>query len=224
MSTATIQDLQTYLGGQTIDPDRADLFLRMATTRCTSIVSPLPSGAEDVVLAVAARAFVNPEGVTAETVGPYQVTRAPSTMYLTRDDKATLRRLAGGSSAFSINTLPPGTNAVQLVSVTATAGTFTLSFFGQVSAPISWDASASDLQAALQAIPTVGVGNVAVTGDFTVTFTANLATTPVPTLIADVSDLTGSVTVVTMTQGVFAPGQNLPYWDRSFGHHGFGFR
>lgn len=217
---ATPDDLGIFLNIADIDADRATLILEMAQGLCESIVSPLPVAAKVVVLTVASRSWSNPEGNMTETAGPFTVTRAPA-MYLNKSDKATLRRLSGGSGAFSIDTLPTGTSAVQLISITATAGTFTLSFVG-ATVPLAWDCSATDIQNAIGALGFVGAGNVSVTGTgpFTVSFINDLATTPVPTMTADTSGLTGSVAITVVTVGVFAPGQRLPFWDRDYYNRG----
>lgn len=225
MPTPTTSDLALYLGVTSIDSDRATLILGLAVNLCESIVTPLPDSANVVVLAVAARAFANPEGITGETVGPYTVQRAAAGMYLTKSDKATLRRLAGGSGAFSIDTLPTGVNAVQLITVAASAGTFKLALSGQSTTALAFGATSSDLQTALGALSLIGAGNVTVSGSgpFVVTFVNDMGLAPIPTLTADVSALTGTVTVATTTHGVFRPGANLPYWDRDYGY-GNGYR
>lgn len=221
----SVSDLETYMGmaSDSIDPARGLMMLNDAYNRCALIANPLPAEAQGVVLGVAARAFANPEGITAETVGPYSVQRPTGGLWLSKDDKATLRRMAGAGGAFSIDTLPTGVSAVQLIAIigSPTGGTFTLSFAGQSSTAIAYNASGAVVQAALQAIPTVGMGNVTVTGDgpYTVTFTGTMVTTPVDTIVA-VSHLTGGtgpgVTVTVITTGVYAPGQNLPYWDNGY--------
>jgi hypothetical protein len=221
---ASPSDLATYLGLTTIDENRAMLFLQLAQDKCESVVSPLPIAAMGVVLTVAARGFANPEGVTAETVGPYTVQRGTASLYLTKDDKATLRRLSGRSGAFSIDVLPKGVSAVQLVTISGlpTGGTFKLSISGQVSVPLAYNTTPAAVQAALETLPSIGKGNIAVIGNgpYTLTFINDLATTPIATLTADSTGLTGgtnpSVTVTVVTIGVMAPGQGLPYWDRSF--------
>lgn len=223
LTLPTAADLQTFLGASTIDTPRAMMMLTLAYDLCSTIVSPLPDTAQGVVLTVASRSFVNPEGITAETVGPYSVQRPSPGLYLTKSDKATLRRLGGGATAFSIDTIPAGTSAVQTITVNGlpTGGTFTLNFAGQITTPLAYNATASAVQAALEALPSFGTGNVAVTGPgpFTVTWQNALVTTPIGTLVA-VSSLTGgtnpSVTVVSTVDGVYAPGQALPYWDKGY--------
>jgi hypothetical protein len=54
--------------------------------------------------------------------------------------------------------------AVHLVTVTATGGTFTLTFAAVTTTAIAEAATAATVQAALVALATVGTGNVAVTG------------------------------------------------------------
>lgn len=105
--TVTSADLGTYLGA-TIDEQRADTLIALATQLCQSIVNPLPGPADAVVLDVAARAYANPSNVTSQGVGPYSANFGPvgGGLWLTRQNKATLRRLAGSGGAFSIDTLP----------------------------------------------------------------------------------------------------------------------
>lgn len=218
---ATPDDLATFLGIDSIDYARAALILQFAQSKCERVVSPIPADAIDIVVAVAARGFSNPEGVLSETVGPYTVQRGAANLYLTRQERADLRRLAGLGGGFSIDTLPTGVNAVQLVTVTATGGTFKLALSGQSTTPLAYNASSGDVLAALNALSLIGAGNVTVTGvgPYTVTFVNSLKTTPVPTMTADGSGLTGTgaiVTVVTTTVGVFAPGQGLAPWDRDY--------
>ena len=75
-------------------------------------------------------------------------------------------------------TLP---GAVHLVTVTATGGTFTLTFNAATTTAIAEAATAATVQAALVALASVGASNVLVTGSaggpFTVTFTGTLANT-----------------------------------------------
>lgn len=107
-------------------------------------------------------------------------------------------------------------NEIQTVTITGspTGGTFTLTFNGQTTATIAWNAAASAVQTALAALSTVGTGNVAVTGGpgpatpYTVTFIGALAGTNVPQMTASGAGLTGGTTpavaVTTATGGVVA--------------------
>ena len=109
--TVTPTDLGTYLNA-TIDTERAQLLIGLATELCKSIVvnadGTLPDGADAVVLDVACRAYANPANAQSQTVGPYNASFGPvgGGLWLTRQNKATLRRLAGSGGAFSIDTLP----------------------------------------------------------------------------------------------------------------------
>jgi hypothetical protein len=53
---------------------------------------------------------------------------------------------------------------IQLLTVRATGGTFQLSYEGNSTSPIAYDASAATIEAALEGLPAVGAGNVAVGG------------------------------------------------------------
>src|SRR6185437_14963077 len=100
-------------------------------------------------------------------------------------------------------------NAVQRVQVDGgpTGGTFTLTFGGQTTAAIPYNATASQVQTALAALSSVGSGNVACSGgplpgtDVLAAFQGALATGPLATMTADGSGLTGGTTpgVVTGT-------------------------
>lgn len=102
--------LATYLGIDSIDEDRAEALIGWAQTLCEAIVSPLPAGAAPVVLDVAARAFTNPTNTTAQSmpVGSVSYGAISGGLWLTRQNKATLRNLAGGGGAFTIDVTPEG--------------------------------------------------------------------------------------------------------------------
>lgn len=85
--------------------------------------------------------------------------------------------LTDDGATYAVATTTPGTagtDEVQTLSATvpATGGDFTLSFTGTVAspiaaettAPIAWNASAATIQAALEALPSIAVGDVSVTG------------------------------------------------------------
>lgn len=104
--TVTADDLRLYLGLESIDDARAELMIAQATALAESIVTPLPAAASAVVLAAAGRAYANPQGVTSETVGPYSVQRPQAGLFLTRDERRTLQRLAGRGGAFTVDPTP----------------------------------------------------------------------------------------------------------------------
>jgi len=98
-------DLGTYLGA-TVDETRADYLIDRAIDLCLSICDPLPATADAVVLDVAARAYLNPGNVASQGAGPFPVSYGAGGLWLTRQNKATLRRLNGGGGAFTIDTAP----------------------------------------------------------------------------------------------------------------------
>jgi hypothetical protein len=108
----------------------------------------------------------------------------------------------------------PATSEVQTVTITGTptGGTFTLTFDGQTTAAIDFDAVLGDVDAALEALSNLEPGDVTVSGGpgpgtpFTVTF--NSALGDVPVMTANPAGLTGGTAPnVTVTTGT--PGSNL---------------
>lgn len=102
------------------------------------------------------------------------------------------------------------TDEVQTVTVNGapTGGTFTLTFSGQITAAITYNATAAAVQSALAALSNVGAGNVAVTGNaggpYTVKFVGTLANTDVAQM-THTDSLTGgsspAVAIATTTAG-----------------------
>jgi hypothetical protein len=103
-------------------------------------------------------------------------------------------------------------NEVQSLTVTGTptSGTFKLIFRDAITGVIQYNATAVAVQAALEALSTVGVGNVAATGGplpaaVTLTFQGQLAGRNLPTIaptgVTLVGGTTPAVTVATTTQG-----------------------
>lgn len=111
--TVSTTDLGTYLG-QTLDETRAQYLIDRATDLCLSICDPLPASADAVVLDVAARAYSNPSNVTQQGAGPFTANYGTvgGGLWLTRQNKATLRRLNGGGVAFTIDVAPATTPAL----------------------------------------------------------------------------------------------------------------
>ena len=107
----------------------------------------------------------------------------------------------------SVLTSDSATDEVQTVTVTATGGTFTLTFSSQTTAAIAYDASAAAVKSALEALSNIGVGDVVVAkvgSVFTVSFAGALADTNVAQMTADGASLTGAgagIVVATTTAG-----------------------
>lgn len=97
-------------------------------------------------------------------------------------------------------------NEQQIVTINGnpTSGTFTLTYRGATTQPIGADATAAEVQSKLEVLPTIGAGNVRVTGpmgnSFQVTFQGALAGQNVPQMTASSSlQPAGSVSVSVAT-------------------------
>lgn len=126
-----------------------------------------------------------------------------------------MAKITSGGDAGKIGPYQGGTlqDEVQTITVTGTptGGTFTLTFNGETTAAIAYNAAASAVQSALLALPGVGASDLAVTGGpgpgtpWVVTFGGNLAGRDVPMITLAVNSLTGgtspTVTVAQTTQG-----------------------
>lgn len=104
----TAEQLGLFLDLSEINGNRADLLIQQAVALCETVVKPLPDQATAVVLSVAARAYVNPQQVSYETIGPMSVQRPQGSggMYLTKADKTALKSLAGRGGAFVVDPTP----------------------------------------------------------------------------------------------------------------------
>jgi hypothetical protein len=124
---------------------------------------------------VLAHALVNPEGASSV----YHVEYGLS---------------AGYGESTPVSAPLAAVDEVQSVTVTATGGTFTLSFQGAATAGIPFSASAGEVQTALEGVPGLGAGQVSVSGEpggpWSVQFTGTRAGQDVPELSADASGLT----------------------------------
>jgi uncharacterized phage protein gp47/JayE len=100
-------------------------------------------------------------------------------------------------------TLVTGADEVQTLTFSSIpdSGSFTLDFGGQDTLAINWDDDASALRVKVEALSSIGVGNVAVTGDFSsgfiFTFQNQLQKQPVPNFIVENNVLLDGVTAVT---------------------------
>lgn len=99
-------DLALYLDLAEINECRANLLIGQAIALAESVVKPLPEGASAVVLAMAGRAYANPQAVSSESVGPYSVQRPQAGLYMTKAETAALKRLGGRGGAFTVDPTP----------------------------------------------------------------------------------------------------------------------
>jgi hypothetical protein len=91
---------------------------------------------------------------------------------------------------------------VQLVTLAASGGTFTLTYSGQQTEPLQAGLSAADLRAALEALSRVGAANVDVSGPdggpFELRFGGALTGRDIAVVEPDTSELEGTVEVTTL--------------------------
>jgi len=100
-----------------------------------------------------------------------------------------------------------GANEQQTVTITGTptGGNFTLTLNGATTANIAYNAAASAVQSALEALPNIGVGNVAVTGGalpgtpVVVTFQNQLGRQNINQMTASGAGLTGGTPAIAVT-------------------------
>jgi hypothetical protein len=109
-----------------------------------------------------------------------------------------------------------GVNEIQsLVATSASSGTFTLSFRGQTTGAIAYNANAGAVQTALVALSTIGTGGVVATGGplpgtpVVLTFGGNLAGYDQPLITADNTLLVGGTAVITQTTPGYFGGRFL---------------
>jgi len=186
-----------------------------------------------LVLALgAAQAQAAPKGVLGFVGGPsgtgagqfntprgVAVNQTNGELYVVDSSNHRIQRFgaAGFVSAWGVDVVRPGgpgnvpVNEQQTVTVVATGGTFTLTFTGQTTAAIAFDATAASVQAALESLSNLEPGDVVVSGDaggpWTVDFAGTRADTDVAQMTGNATNLTGtpkSVTVATRINGASA--------------------
>jgi hypothetical protein len=190
-------------GGRAQDGERGIAYSEHAkavyvlATGAVRVVTPPPPGplvvsdgtSEIQPTTARLQATLNPEGATAK----YHFEYGATTAY-------------GGSTPVSAPLT--AVNEVQSVAVAATGGAFTLTFKGERSADIPFNATAAEAQAALEGISGLGAGQVAVSGasggPWSVEFTGARAGQSVPELSVGTGNLEGpepSVVVAITTPG-----------------------
>jgi len=123
---------------------------------------------------------------------------ADYTPYYPGTDDWTLSSIRSGSSS--------GVNAIQRIDFFGgpTGGDYTLTYEGQTTGAIAYNANAAAVQAALEALSNIDSGDVTVAGSlangFSFTFGGNLAAQDITVLLPDPSGLTGNRIVITTTQ------------------------
>lgn len=105
-------------------------------------------------------------------------------------------------------TMGAGTNEVQGIYHDGTGGTFTLTYSGQTTTALAWNATDTVIQTALEALSNIAPGDVDVngsTGAWSVEFKGTLAATNVAKMTMSDTSLTGgSGTVIVVREGATA--------------------
>jgi len=104
----------------------------------------------------------------------------------------------------------PSKNEVQTLTFggTPTGGTFTLTFGGQTTGAIAYNATSATVQTAMEALSTIGLGNILVTGTtlpdqvLTATFVNDLGKQPVGAITATLPSLTGGAPTCVIAESV----------------------
>ncbi len=135
---------------------------------------------------------------------------AYTALILTGEEDGRPFEISGSSSSdtaeITVTTTQTGVaalNEIQRFSFTASGGTYTLEFDGQVTGAIAYNAVAATIQTAIEALSNIAAGDVTVSGTnpFNVEFKQAYAATDVGLLVGNGSSLTGAVTVgITQTQ------------------------
>jgi hypothetical protein len=104
-------------------------------------------------------------------------------------------------------------NEVESIKVNATGGTFTITYAGETTEPIPWNATAGEVQAALVALAAVEPGDITVLGGpggthpYTLLFGGKLAGQAITPVTTDRSGLTGGKKLASVV--VLRPGGEL---------------
>lgn len=111
-----------------------------------------------------------------------------SEKYIVKRSGATFKKQTPTAAVAEVQTL---------VASAATAGTFTLTFNGETTAPLAFNATAATVQAALQALTAIGAGGILATGgpaqtaNIVLTFAGPLAEGDQPLITINKTGLTG---------------------------------
>lgn len=192
-----------YAEGDTIaDTDAPTSYLTLLPPTLKSVKTWLPMSSEVIRNSPLALDAAMRDNLV------FSVSRTLEKAFLTGDATPDAN---GNRTPAGILTWANRVNEVQTVTITGgpTGGTWTLTFNGQSTSPINYNAAASTVATALAALSTIGPNNVAVSGSaggpYTVTFQRDLGSRDIALMTA-ISALTGGTTpavgVAETTKGV----------------------
>jgi glycine cleavage system regulatory protein len=166
------------------------------------VTSALAYNASNTTIQTALEALsnVDPGDITVTGTGPYTYTFGGQ--YKGIDVPLIVvgtGSLTGGSSTMA--NITTGAEEFQVETINATSGYRTLTFDGQTTAAIAYNATAADIQAALVALSNVAPGDITVKGTYvnSYTFQGAFKNTDVPTLVVNAGSLTGGTATITKT-------------------------
>ncbi|MGH2973355.1 MAG: hypothetical protein ACRDLL_00590 [Solirubrobacterales bacterium] len=145
--------------------------------------------------------------VNGSGVGPAN----PGDVYVADEANNRVERFASNGSflsAWGKDTIASSINERQTIVLNeVTSGTYTLTVEGSTTEPIQYSTGAGNIRLDLEALPSIGNGNVKVGGQgtavnpFVVTFQGALGAANQPVLTADTDELTGTVSIFTIVNG-----------------------
>jgi hypothetical protein len=124
----------------------------------------------------------------------------------------TKARWKPGGVTIDWSTVERGRNEKVTITIDATGGTFTITFGGQTTGALAYNASADTVEAALEGLSSIGNGNVQVslaTSVYTLEFVEDLRYTDVGAVTTNAGSLTGgaSTATVAVTQAGVSNGE-----------------
>jgi hypothetical protein len=172
------------------------------------VFGPAQSYADATATPVAAKGITDSGAEIGATIADNNVLPTAWRLELSSDDGSTWSSVATGQTASKSATVASTGFSTGTLSVKAVGGAFTLVFNGQLTAPLAYNASAATVQATLEALPTIGAGNVEVTGGpgsatgstpYGITFSGTLTGTNVAKISIRPSSLVGPPVAVSQT-------------------------
>lgn len=208
-------------------------FNGQTTAAITYVNGDPASTASNILTALVALSNIAPGDVVVEAINQteYQVTFEG--IYLGTDVPlmtVDYTNLLGGDASLTVTTVQNGTtpiDEVQTLSLPSgpTGGTFTLTYEGQTTAPIAYNANSATVQAALVALSNLAPGDVVCSGgalpgtSVVITFGGTLAGTNVSLITGNGASLTGgsgNISGITTTTGGSAGVNNIyQFWRNS---------
>jgi len=209
-----------------IDADDGTFILRLDSPQTNGLTGGAPletnaisfnASANDVRIALAAQGLN--VTVTGNSGGPYTIT-FDSASVEGQDiagefevDTTNLIRFTSSVSQTSVagvneQQIIEAVDASTLTTLTTTGGEFTLTLGGRTTPPLPYNAAAFEVQTALEALSSIGAGNVSVTGGaggpWTIEFIKELAKTDIPSIVTNGTQLAGALSVLTVDNAVSA--------------------